>query len=55
MRTAWVDEARRRGHREAVLHAQNYVAPFYRRHGFVPRGAQFEEAGIAHIEMFRPL
>jgi predicted GNAT family N-acyltransferase len=50
-----VDEARRRGHREAVLHAQSYVAPFYRRHGFVPRGAQFEEAGIAHIEMFRPL
>jgi predicted GNAT family N-acyltransferase len=23
--------------------------------GFTPRGAQFEEAGIPHIEMARPL
>lgn len=47
--------ARERGDREAVLHAQTSAAPFYLRTGFVPRGPEFEEAGIAHIEMVRRL
>jgi YbgC/YbaW family acyl-CoA thioester hydrolase len=48
---ALLDEARRRGLREAVLHAQLTAAGFYRREGFSPRGAIFEEVGIAHQEM----
>jgi len=52
---ALLDEARERGCNEVVLHAQTSAAGFYRRAGFMARGAQFEEAGIAHIEMARPL
>jgi YbgC/YbaW family acyl-CoA thioester hydrolase len=44
---------RRRGVRELVLHAQRTAVPFYLRAGFVPRGAPFDEAGIAHQEMVR--
>ncbi|MBQ0942330.1 YbgC/FadM family acyl-CoA thioesterase [Ideonella sp. 4Y16] len=47
--------ARQRGDREVLLHAQTSAAGFYRRAGFVPRGPEFEEAGIAHIEMVCPL
>ena len=47
--------ARARGDREVVLHAQVSAAPFYARAGFVPRGPQFDEAGIPHIEMVRAL
>jgi YbgC/YbaW family acyl-CoA thioester hydrolase len=47
--------ARARGDREVLLHAQKSAAPFYARAGFVPRGAEFEEAGIPHIEMVRAL
>jgi predicted GNAT family N-acyltransferase len=47
--------ARERGDREAVLHAQRAAAPFYERAGFVRRGPEFDEAGIAHIEMLRVL
>jgi len=43
--------ARQRGDREVLLHAQTSAAGFYRRAGFTPRGPEFEEAGIAHIEM----
>ncbi len=52
---ALVHEARARGDREVLLHAQCSAEGFYRRAGFVPRGAVFEEAGIAHIEMVRAL
>jgi YbgC/YbaW family acyl-CoA thioester hydrolase len=52
---ALMDAAARRGDREAVLHAQRSAAEFYLGMGFEPRGAEFEEAGIAHIEMARPL
>ncbi len=52
---ALLQAARERGDREAVLHAQTSAAGFYRRAGFTPRGAEFEEAGIAHIEMARSL
>ena len=44
-----------RGDREAVLHAQLSAAPFYERAGFAPRGPDFDEAGIAHVEMVRAL
>jgi YbgC/YbaW family acyl-CoA thioester hydrolase len=44
-----------RGDSEAVLHAQRSAEDFYLGLGFKPRGEAFEEAGIAHIEMARPL
>lgn len=47
--------ARARGDHEVLLHAQTSAAPFYARAGFTPRGAEFEEAGIPHIEMVRAL
>jgi len=52
---ALVEAARARGDRQAVLHAQLGAAPFYERAGFVRRGPQFDEAGIAHVEMVRLL
>jgi YbgC/YbaW family acyl-CoA thioester hydrolase len=52
---ALVDAARARGDRQAVLHAQLGAAPFYERAGFVRRGPEFDEAGIAHVEMLRVL
>jgi YbgC/YbaW family acyl-CoA thioester hydrolase len=52
---ALLDAARARGDREAILHAQCSAEAFYRAAGFEPRGAIFEEAGIAHIEMARSL
>jgi YbgC/YbaW family acyl-CoA thioester hydrolase len=52
---ALLQAARERGCREVVLHAQTSAAGFYRRAGFVARGPEFEEAGIAHIEMTRTL
>jgi len=50
-----LDAARRRGDREAVLHAQLSAVPFYERAGFARRGPEFEEAGIVHVEMLRTL
>lgn len=50
-----VTEAGRRGVREVVLAAQTHAVPFYRRHGFAPVGAVYEEAGIPHQEMRRVL
>ncbi|WP_332774978.1 YbgC/FadM family acyl-CoA thioesterase [Polaromonas sp.] len=44
--------ARTRGDREALLYAQRSAQGFYARLGFQTRGEPFEEAGIAHIEMF---
>jgi YbgC/YbaW family acyl-CoA thioester hydrolase len=52
---ALLQAARARGEREAVLHAQASAVGFYRRLGWQPRGAAFEEAGIAHQEMVLPL
>ena len=49
------DVARQRGDREVRLHAQCSAQGFYGRLGFSAVGAPFEEAGIAHIEMARPL
>jgi YbgC/YbaW family acyl-CoA thioester hydrolase len=47
--------ARARGDRQAMLHAQLGAAPFYERAGFIRRGPEFDEAGIAHVEMLRAL
>ncbi|TXH63908.1 MAG: YbgC/FadM family acyl-CoA thioesterase [Burkholderiaceae bacterium] len=52
---ALMQAARTRGDREVLLHAQTSAAPFYAKAGFVPRGAEFEEAGIPHLEMVRML
>lgn len=52
---ALMQQARERGDREVLLHAQASAAAFYARAGFAARGAPFEEAGIPHIEMVRPL
>jgi predicted GNAT family N-acyltransferase len=43
--------ASERGDGRVVLHAQRTAEAFYRRLGFQPHGAPFEEAGIPHIEM----
>ncbi len=52
---ALTNAARQRGDHELVLHAQTSAQSFYARSGFSTRGAVFEEAGIAHIEMTRRL
>jgi YbgC/YbaW family acyl-CoA thioester hydrolase len=52
---ALMKAARARGDREAVLHAQTTAASFYVRAGFTPRGPEFDEAGIPHVEMVRTL
>ncbi len=52
---ALMDAARERGDQQVLLHAQCSAEGFYRRSGFAPHGAVFEEAGIAHIEMVRAL
>jgi predicted GNAT family N-acyltransferase len=52
---ALLSAAAARGDREAMLHAQRSAEDFYLGLGFMPRGEAFDEAGIAHIEMVRPL
>jgi YbgC/YbaW family acyl-CoA thioester hydrolase len=52
---ALLDAASARGEREATLSAQRSAQEFYLGLGFRPRGEAFEEAGIPHIEMVRPL
>lgn len=48
---ALVGEARARGWRRLMLHAQAPVIDFYARHGFLPEGPRFVEAGIEHRTM----
>jgi predicted GNAT family N-acyltransferase len=48
---ALMEEARRRGHREAVLSAQTHAIEFYRRHGYEIAGSEYLDAGIPHIDM----
>jgi predicted GNAT family N-acyltransferase len=52
---ALMEESRRRGNREALLNAQSQAAPFYERHGYIVAGEPFDDAGIVHIAMRRPL
>ena len=49
--SALVEGCQLRGASNILLHAQRDAVPFYSRHGFVPRGQPFEEAGIEHQEM----
>ena len=49
------EEARKRGMAGIMLHAQLSAMDFYKRHGYVPHGAVFEEAGMPHLEMKRRL
>ena len=46
-----IAEARARGQRHLALHAQTHALGFYARHGFVPRGPEYLEAGIPHRTM----
>jgi predicted GNAT family N-acyltransferase len=46
-----IEAARGRGDREVALSAQVHAVAFYRAHGFVEEGAEYEEAGIAHQAM----
>ena len=48
---ALLDAAREQGAREVMLHAQQSAASFYLEAGFKPRGEEFMEAGIPHLEM----
>jgi len=50
-----MNEARRRGFSRAVLHAQLSAEGFYLKQGFLPVGPVFEEAGMSHRKMERPL
>jgi YbgC/YbaW family acyl-CoA thioester hydrolase len=52
---ALLQSARASGKTQALLHAQASAVPFYRRAGFAATGASFEEAGITHQAMTRPL
>jgi predicted GNAT family N-acyltransferase len=48
---ALLEEAKRLGYRELVLHAQTHAVNFYARHGFLSQGDEFMEAGIPHRMM----
>ena len=52
---ALMEESRRRGNREAVLNAQTHAMRFYEQHGYKADGEIYDDAGIAHIAMRRPL
>lgn len=52
---ALLAEARRRGMREVVLHAQTHALRFYEAQGFVAEGPEFDEAGIPHRRMSQAL
>lgn len=52
---ALMDAARERGWTRLLLHAQAGAIRFYQRHGFLPRGARFVEAGIEHLTLWRNL
>lgn len=48
-------EAKKRGLAGIMLHAQLSAMEFYKRHGYEPHGAVFEEAGMPHLEMKKKL
>jgi predicted GNAT family N-acyltransferase len=53
MLLALIDAARQRGWRELSLNSQVSASRFYVRHGFLPYGKRFREAGIEHQAMRR--
>lgn len=52
---ALVAEARKLGWRDVALNAQASAIDFYLRHGFVPYGERYREAGLEHQAMRRTL
>ncbi|MHB8463172.1 MAG: GNAT family N-acetyltransferase [Vulcanimicrobiaceae bacterium] len=48
---ALVAAARKRSYSHVVLHAQTHAIGFYERAGFFAHGPEFDDAGIAHVEM----
>ena len=52
---ALIGLARARGDARVLLNSQTQAMPFYARFGFVPVGAEYEEAGIPHWTMERAL
>jgi predicted GNAT family N-acyltransferase len=48
-------EAKKRALTGILLHAQLSAMEFYKRHGYEPHGAVFEEAGMPHLEMKKTL
>lgn len=55
MLLALIEQARESGWRELALNAQASAITFYTRHGFLPHGERFMEAGIEHQAMRRLL
>ena len=49
------EQGRALGFRQITLHAQEYVKPFYARHGYREVGEPFLEEGIPHREMVKEL
>lgn len=47
--------AQKKNLKEIYLHAQVHAKTFYEKLGYIPRGKVFDEAGIDHIEMFKPI
>ncbi len=47
--------SKEKGATEAVMHAQIYANDFYVKCGFKPRGEEFMEANIRHVEMYMEL
>ncbi len=52
---ALIGEARRLGMPILALNAQTHALGFYARFGFVPKGPQFDEAGLPHQAMEKRL
>lgn len=52
---ALMNAAAQRSDDTVLLHAQVSAVGFYRRAGFVEHGPEFDDAGIAHVEMTRRL
>jgi predicted GNAT family N-acyltransferase len=48
-------EAKKRNMTGILLHAQLSAMEFYKRHGYEPHGAVFDEAGMPHLEMKKRL
>jgi predicted GNAT family N-acyltransferase len=53
--TAVEEHAREAGYEQVSLHAQVPVVEFYQRLGYEAHGERFEDAGIPHREMTKPL
>ena len=49
--TSLMQEARRRGHAQAVLSAQTHAIAFYRRHGYAVVSGEYMDCGIPHVDM----